>query len=58
MKITAVEVILEDRPGMLPPFVWRKNLPGSDGPSTGAWLAIETDAGTDSGMRFYRLVQP
>lgn len=30
---------------MSPPFVWRKNLPGSDGPMTGAWLAIETDAG-------------
>jgi L-alanine-DL-glutamate epimerase-like enolase superfamily enzyme len=45
MKITNVEVVLEDRPGFSPAFVWRKNLPGSDGPSLGAWLVIETDSG-------------
>ena len=45
MKITNIEVILVDRPAVNPPFVWRKNIPGSDGPSVGGWLVIETDAG-------------
>lgn len=45
MKITSVEVILEERPGMSPAFVWRDRIPGSEGPTTGAWLAIETDSG-------------
>jgi len=45
MKITNVEVVLEERSGMSPAFVWRKNVPGSDGAHTGAWLVIETDAG-------------
>ena len=45
MKITNVDVVLEERPGFSPSFVWRKNVPGSDGPTTGAWLVIETDAG-------------
>ena len=45
MKITNVEVILEERKGINPPFVWRKNLPGSDPDVVGGWLAIETDAG-------------
>mgnify|MGYP000504049098 CR=1 FL=1 len=30
MKITSIEVILVDRPAVNPPFVWRKNIPGSD----------------------------
>ena len=29
MKITNIEVILVDRPAANPPFVWRKNIPGS-----------------------------
>jgi L-alanine-DL-glutamate epimerase-like enolase superfamily enzyme len=45
VKITNVEVVLEERAGMSPAFVWRKNVPGSDGAHTGAWLVIETDAG-------------
>lgn len=45
MKITNVDVVLEERAGFSPAFVWRKNIPGSDGPSTGAWLVIETDSG-------------
>ena len=45
MKITNVDVVLEERPGFSPSFVWRKNLPGSDSSTTGAWLVIETDAG-------------
>ena len=45
MKITNVEVILEERPGFSPPFVWRDRIPGSEGSTLGAWLAIETDAG-------------
>jgi hypothetical protein len=38
MKITSIEVILVDRPAVNPPFVWRKNIPGSDGASVGGWL--------------------
>ena len=45
MKITNIEVILVDRPAVNPPFVWRKNIPGSDGATVGGWLVIETDAG-------------
>jgi L-alanine-DL-glutamate epimerase-like enolase superfamily enzyme len=45
MKITNVTVVLVERPGFSPAFVWRKNIPGSDGRTTGAWLVIETDAG-------------
>jgi hypothetical protein len=45
MKITNIEVILVDRPAANPPFVWRKNIPGSDGATVGGWLVIETDAG-------------
>lgn len=45
MKITNVEVILVDRPAFAPAFVWRKGVPGSDGPITTGWLVIETDAG-------------
>jgi L-alanine-DL-glutamate epimerase-like enolase superfamily enzyme len=45
VKITNVEVILEERPGFTPAFVWRDRVPGSDGSTLGAWLAIETDAG-------------
>jgi L-alanine-DL-glutamate epimerase-like enolase superfamily enzyme len=45
MKITNVTVVLVERPGPSPAFVWRKNIPGSDGRTTGAWLVIETDAG-------------
>ena len=41
MKITNIEVILVDRPAVNPPFVWRKNIPGSDGPSVGGWLVID-----------------
>jgi L-alanine-DL-glutamate epimerase-like enolase superfamily enzyme len=45
VKITNVEVILEERPGWTPAFVWRDRIPGSEGSTLGAWLAIETDAG-------------
>ena len=45
MKITNVEVVLVDRPAFTPAFVWRKGVPGSDGPITVGWLVIETDAG-------------
>jgi L-alanine-DL-glutamate epimerase-like enolase superfamily enzyme len=45
MKITNVDVVLVDVPAVNPPFVWRKNIPGSDGPSVGGWLVIETDEG-------------
>ena len=45
MKITNVEVVLVDRPAFTPAFVWRKGIPGSDGPITAGWLIIETDAG-------------
>lgn len=45
MKITNVEVVLVDRPAFTPAFVWRKGIPGSDGPTTAGWLVIETDAG-------------
>ena len=45
MKITNVEVILEERPGFTPAFVWRDRVPGSDGSTLGGWLLIETDAG-------------
>ena len=45
MKITNVEVVLVDRPAFSPKFVWRKGVPGSDGPGVGGWLVIETDEG-------------
>ena len=45
MKITNVDVVLVDVPAIDPPFVWRKNIPGSDGPIVAGWLVIETDAG-------------
>lgn len=45
MRITNIEVVLEDRPGFPPGTLWRKNIPGPDTSTTGAWLVIETDAG-------------
>ena len=45
MKITNVDVVLVDKPAFSPAFVWRKGVPGSDGPITSGWLVIETDAG-------------
>ena len=45
MNITNVEVVLVDNPGFPPAFIWRQGLPGSDGPSIGGWLVIQTDAG-------------
>jgi L-alanine-DL-glutamate epimerase-like enolase superfamily enzyme len=45
VKITNVDVVLEDRAGFPPGTLWRKNIPGPDTSTTGAWLAIETDAG-------------
>lgn len=45
MKISRVEVVLDERKAVNPPFVWRKNLPGSDPDSIAGWLVIETDAG-------------
>jgi len=45
VKITDVEVVLVDNPGFTPSFRWRKGIPGSDGPSVGGWLIIQTDAG-------------
>jgi hypothetical protein len=45
MKITNIDVVLEDRPGFPPGTLWRKNIPGPDTSTTGAWLVIETDAG-------------
>lgn len=45
MKITDVTVVLVDNPGFSPSFLWRKGLPGSDGPSVGGWLVIQTDVG-------------
>ncbi|MCX5317023.1 enolase C-terminal domain-like protein [Streptomyces sp. NBC_00154] len=49
MKITSVDVRLVDEPAVTPSFRWRRGLPGSDGPRTGAWLVI----GTDEGLRGY-----
>lgn len=45
MKITNVEVVLVENPGLSPATKWRQGLPGSDGPSIGGWLVIETDQG-------------
>jgi len=45
LKITKVEVVLEEREGFSPAFVWRKGVPGSDGLVLGAWLVIQTDVG-------------
>ena len=45
MKITNVEVVLVEKEAFSPAFVWRKNVPGSDGAITAGWLIIETDAG-------------
>lgn len=46
MRITAVDIELVDIPAQ-PVFSWRRGLPGSEGPTTGAWLAIRTDADVD-----------
>jgi len=40
MKITNVDVVLVDRPAFSPAFVWRKGVPGSDGPITTGWLLM------------------
>lgn len=45
MKITKVDVVLVENLRFSTPFVWRKGLPGSDGPTTMGWLVIQTDAG-------------
>lgn len=45
MRITGIDVVLHERRGVTPPFVWRKNLPGSDSDTIGGWLVITTDAG-------------
>ena len=45
MRITSVDVVLVENAGFSPAFVWRKNIPGSDPATIGAWLVIETDAG-------------
>ena len=45
MKITNVQVVLEERSGFPPGTLWRKNIPGPDTSTTGAWLVVETDAG-------------
>lgn len=47
MRITSVDVELVDIPAQSPPFRWRDGLPGSEGRTIGAWLAIRTDAGID-----------
>lgn len=51
MRITSVDVELVSVPAHSPAFQWRKGLPGSEGPITGAWLAIRTDDGI-SGYAF------
>ncbi|GAA1963938.1 enolase C-terminal domain-like protein [Microbacterium deminutum] len=45
MRITSVDVELIQVPARVPEFRWREGLPGSDGPTTGAWLVIRTDGG-------------
>ena len=45
MKITNIDVVLEERAGFPPGTLWRKNIPGPDTSTTGAWLVVETDAG-------------
>lgn len=47
VRITSVDVELVEIPAQSPAFRWRDGLPGSEGPSTGAWLAIRTDEGVD-----------
>ncbi|WP_169583190.1 enolase C-terminal domain-like protein [Microbacterium thalassium] len=46
MRIVAVDVELVDVPAQ-PIYSWRQGLPGSEGASVGAWIAIRTDAGID-----------
>lgn len=46
MRITGVDIELVAVPAQ-PVYSWRRGLPGSEGPTTGAWLAIRTDAGVD-----------
>ena len=48
-RIVSVEVVLVQSPAISPPYVWRDGLPGSDGPTVGAWLVITVE----SGMRGY-----
>ncbi|SDT08598.1 L-alanine-DL-glutamate epimerase [Streptomyces sp. TLI_053] len=45
MKITTVDVVLQDRPAVTPAFRWRDGLPGSEGAHTGGWLVLGTDEG-------------
>lgn len=45
MRITSIDVELVPVPAPTPAFRWRDGLPGSGGPTIGAWLAIRTDDG-------------
>lgn len=47
MRITSVDIELVEIPAQTPAFRWRDGLPGSEGPTIGAWLAVRTDAGID-----------
>jgi L-alanine-DL-glutamate epimerase-like enolase superfamily enzyme len=47
VRIISVDVELVEIPAQTPAFQWRDGLPGSEGPTTGAWLAIRTDQGID-----------
>lgn len=46
MRIVAVDVELVEIPAQ-PHYQWRRGLPGSEGPTIGAWLAVRTDSGID-----------
>lgn len=43
--ITQVHARLVEIPQAVPPFNWRRGLPGSGGRAVGAWVSIETDSG-------------
>jgi L-alanine-DL-glutamate epimerase-like enolase superfamily enzyme len=45
LKIVSVDVHLVDEPAFTPAFVWRRGLPGSDGPAVSGWLVLTTDEG-------------
>lgn len=45
MKITSVDVVLDEQPEASPAFRWRAGVPGSEPARTEGWLVIRTDEG-------------